>query len=198
MQDAAAAPVEPAAPVQAASPPNFPDNDPWRTDYEIFRANFVGGRDGVISAVEQWPGVVRMQELSIQAKNSYDQLVGRAGGMTPTSFLPMAELEEVGEFEWEATVAQPVANDAAWTEVLSLPPLPEPLKIELRLDEERGAGQWQQLQVGDRVRFIGRLIGFAGESVWVAAIRFPDPSQPAAIPQPAATEQSPSEDPRGR
>jgi hypothetical protein len=118
--------------------------------------------------------------------------------MTPTSFLPMAELEEVGEFQWEATVAQPVGGEANWTDVLALPPLPEPLRIGLRLDDERGAGAWQQLQVGDRVRFIGRLIGFAGHTVWVAAIRFPDPSQSAAPALPASDYASPPADPRGR
>jgi hypothetical protein len=139
-----------------------------------------------------------MQELTIRAKSDYEQLVGRAASMTPTSFLPMAELAEVGEFEWEATLAQPVGGEANWTDVLSLPPLPAPLRIEFRLDNERGSGAWQHLQVGDRVRFIGRLIGFAGDTVWVAAIRFPDPSQPAATTPPASDDASPTVDPRER
>jgi hypothetical protein len=112
-----------------------------------------------------------MLNLTIKAKESYEQRFGRAGSTT-TSFLPIQELEEIGEFSWEVTVAKPVAADANWTEVLGLAPLPEPLKIELRLDDQRGAGRWQHLQVGDRVRFVGRLIGFAGPYCWVAAIRF--------------------------
>ena len=189
-RSSASAPAGPAEPAEPGAPPNLPDSDPWRTDYYVFRANFTVGADGTISVNEPWPGMVRMQELSVRAKHNYDQLVGRAARMTPTSFLEMPELGEVGEFMWEATVAQPVGAEAAWTEVLGLPPLPEPLKIEFRLDNERGAGPWQQLAVGDRVRFVGRLIGFAGHNVWVAAIRFPadQPASPAA----------PSRDPRRR
>jgi hypothetical protein len=184
--------------VQPAAPPNLPDNDPWRRDFEAFRANFLANRDGTVTLANQWDGMVKMLDQSERAKMYYEQLVGRAANMTPTSYLSMSELEQAGEFEWEATIAQQPGGDVAWHDVFNLPPLPAPLGIEFRLDDERDAGAWQQLKVGDRVRFTGRLIGFAGQTVWVAAIRFPDPSQSAAPATPASDYASPPADPRGR
>ena len=147
--------------------PLMPDNDPWRTDYEVLTRAFERDEtDGFIRTLDESPAITNLQIFTPNTEDGASIAVGE--------FTTEPRLVEIGEFMWEATVAKEPSADADWAEVFALPPMLAPLRIELRLDRERGAGNWEQLKVGDRVKFIGRFIGYKGTFVWVAAIRFPD------------------------
>ncbi|MGD9633942.1 MAG: hypothetical protein AB7G28_12250 [Pirellulales bacterium] len=145
--------------------PNLIDNDPWRLDYEAFRTVFAKDETGIISTRERWPGVINLQLFT-----PAEFLQGEQGGAEPT-YVAVPRLVEVGDFLWEGTIAQQPTADANWADVLQLAPLPEPLKLELRLQDGGRAGNWQQLQVGEHVRFVGRFVGYRGPYGWVAEIR---------------------------
>lgn len=156
---------EAVSPLNAAQP-YFPDNDPWRISYEAFRTAFEKDEDGIIATRERWSGVLNLQ-LFIPPELLQAQ---ERGG--PPAFVEVPRLAEVGDFQWEGVVAQQPAPDANWAEVLGLTPLAEPLKLELRLQDGGRGGNWQALQVGDTVRFVGRFVGYRGPYGWVADIQF--------------------------
>ncbi len=183
-------PAESTASDQPA-PPNLPDNDPWRTSYDAFRSNLLRTPEGVLANRESWEGMNLLQSLDPREPRRGEPVSEPEGDSSAIDeFQSVDALSDVGEFVWEANISGEVSGDANWAEMFQLPPMLEPFQIEFRLDQERGAGNWQQLKTGDRVRFIGRFIGFKGPYVWVAAIRFP-------AEQPVATE-TPSRDGRGR
>ena len=156
------------------------DQDPWRTDYETFRNVFERDADGIVSTRERWAGVLNLQLFTpipiLQAQERGE----------PPAYMAEPRLAEVGGFQWEGVVAQQPSGEANWAEVFGLAPLVEPLKLELRLEDGGRSGDWQRLQVGDRVRFVGQFVGYRGPYGWVAAIRIlPDASDaPLAVDLP--------------
>jgi len=163
-------PAEPAedgsvVPPLDAAQPYFPDADPWRTSYEAFRTVFEKDEIGVISTRERWSGVINLQ-LFIPHELMASQERG-----APPAYVEVPRLAEVGDFQWEAVVAQQPAPDANWAEILGLTPLVDPLRLELRLQDGGHGGNWQGLQVGDTVRFVGRFVGYRGPYGWVADIQ---------------------------
>jgi hypothetical protein len=155
-----------------ADTPNLIDQDPWRTDYEAFRTVFQPDETGTIVTREEWPGVKNLQLFTpipiLQAQDRGE----------PPAYMAEPRLVEVGGFQWEGVVAQQPSGEGNWTEVLGLAPLVEPLKLELRLEDGGRSGDWQRLQTGDRVRFVGQFVGYRGPYCWVAAIRIlPDASE---------------------
>lgn len=151
--------------VPLSDTPNLIDNDPWRTDYEAFRTVFEKDEIGVISTRERWPGVLNLQ---LFVPNEVLQAQERG---EPPALVEVPRLAEIGDFQWQGNIVQPPAADANWADVLGLAPLPEPLKLELRLQGDGRDGAWQQLDSREPVRFVGRFIGYRGPYTWVAEIR---------------------------
>jgi hypothetical protein len=167
-----ATPVERSAPEQSVSAADLPDDAPWRTDYEAFRGNFSVIYERAGNHQVNWGD---LQSLSALYYRERDRVAversGRAGPLPPEQIA--SDFASLGEFVWETTIASdPAAND--WTAALGLPPLPEPVKLQAELDEQKGAGDWQRLKVGDRAEFVGRFVRFEPNYGIVIAIRFPE------------------------
>jgi hypothetical protein len=150
----------------------LPDDAPWRTDYEAFRGNFSVIYERAGNHQVNWGD---LQSLSALYYRERDRVAversGRAGPLPPEQIA--SDFASLGEFVWETTIASdPAAND--WTAALGLPPLPEPVKLQAELDEQKGAGDWQRLKVGDRAEFVGRFVRFEPNYGIVIAIRFPE------------------------
>jgi hypothetical protein len=153
-------------PLNAANP-YFPDTDPWRTDYEEFRTAFEKDPDtGTIATPKRWPGVLNLQLFTPPAYFAADP-----ASIDTTTFVEVPRLAEIGDFQWQGNIVQSPSAEANWAEVLGLAPLPEPLKLELRLQGGGRDGVWQQLNSREPVRFVGRFIGYRGPYTWVAEIR---------------------------
>jgi hypothetical protein len=153
-------------------PAIMPDNAPWRTDYEAFRNHFTASaaasRDEPKSEWGEFDFLRQAKDLSWDLQELVDT--------NPASYKRLAELfQSMGEFSWEATLTDAeIGDDSSWTNRLDLPQLPGPIYLDLVLDNERGAGNWQALKAGDRVRFNGRFAAFEGEEILIVAIRFPE------------------------
>jgi hypothetical protein len=153
----------------AAEPPPA---ESWPTSYEAFRANFsVEQRDGRPQV--DWGTLRTLQQVHDVLYNADGQ--SHVPGPLEATNLAL-QMASVGEFTWEAELTRPVADDDEWADRLDLPPLPEPLSLQLVLDQD--SGDWQRLRVGDRVRLTGRFTAFAGQYKIVAAIRFPERTRP--------------------
>jgi hypothetical protein len=150
---------------------NGKDLAKWRTDYEVFRNNFqVDSSTGVQQV--SWGALKELREATNEVvKREADGTVDESDQGEIAK-----EFAGVGEFTWEATLAEADVSTGDWTQRLNLPPLPEPLTISFILDE-RSPGRFQNLKTGDRVRFVGHFIDFESGDI-VAEIRFPD--DPAA------------------
>lgn len=147
-----------------AAPPVLP---PWRTNYETFASSYHAemGRDGQWQI--QWTGApdfgawytaLRLRTAaSMQAAN----LGGRdsTGGSSPQAqqFEQAADqaLAQLTGVEWTADVVE-ISTAPETPSQLSLPPLPEPLRINFVV-EPQDAPNWSRVQPGDRVRFAVRF-----------------------------------------
>lgn len=180
------------------APPNFPDNDPWRTSYDAFRANIIvqdRGRSGLYVEWGTLQALKQAQELHKQFSDT--------GSVSPENIEEIEKLlVAVGEFSWEATLTQTADQAGDWTAPLGLPPLPAPFELTFVLDSERDPGRWQSLEAGDQVRFIGRFTHIDDDYGLVAAIRFPEEASINGSDQrPAETDRraaAPPQDDRGR
>jgi hypothetical protein len=149
-----------AAPPGAAFPelgrerPAATDRIAWRTDYEAFRANIQV--DSTLDIPQVKTGAIKELEAALEEvkKEEADGDVGEE---------ELAErarkFAAVGEFRWEATLTNASVSEDDWTAQLDLPPLPEPLSLNLFLSKEN-PGNWQRFKAGDRVRFIGRFVDY--------------------------------------
>lgn len=145
--------------------PFMPDNDPWRTDYEKFRTVFERDEDGIIYTAQPWRGV---RELQAAIPNEF--LGQDPNDQTPKPFVESRRAQQIGDFVWAGTVATNPSPDANWAEVLALAPLPEPIKLELRVSHPGHAKAMQIMKPGDQLKFIGRFTGYKGAYIWVAEI----------------------------
>jgi hypothetical protein len=148
--------------------PAIADPTKWKTSYEGFRANFTSspGPEGGIS----WGSLTALKEAADEV-----QKWEATGSVGENEKKAIAEkFAAVGEFTWEATLAEADVSSGDWTARLNLPPLPEPFSIGFKLDRERDPGNWQALKTGDRVRFIGRFTDIENGNDIVASIRFPE------------------------
>jgi hypothetical protein len=151
----------------------MPDQEPWRTSFDAFRDNLKPTRTETGWQLS-WGNLTALQQAYDQATTTAADARGRE--------IPAAaiSLDSLGEFAWEATLAGQPGEQIDWAKSLGLA-LPEPFHLVCQLDHERGPGQWQRFFPGDRVKFIGRFIGFEGEGGVRIAIRFPD-DPPIALP----------------
>jgi len=151
------------------------DKAPWRTDYQAFVAS-VSADPSRGRAEASWAGVPALQEAANTVKKWED-----FGSVGEDAHREIAQkFTDVGEFSWEATLAESDVSSGDWTDRLALPALPEPLTIDFVLDPDQDPGSWQNLKTGDRVRFIGRFMDIESGSDLVVAIRFPGQQSPTA------------------
>jgi hypothetical protein len=159
--------ANPASLQDAAAPDRqSPQHDvKWRTDYDAFRANFRVDPSNPLSPVDFG---------SLKAlKEAVDEVQRReaTGSVSKEEQRDFAKkFAAVGEFVWEATLADGDSATTDWTERLNLPPLPEPLTITFHVAESE-LPKWQQLKAGDRVRFAGRFVDVEAGSDLIAEIR---------------------------
>lgn len=184
---AAAASSEPpatAAPIAAENdrrggprslqPANLPDQQPWRTSFDAFRANLTATRTDSGWQLS-WGELTAIQQ-------AHDEAIAAATGPRARELAgsPPPSYDSLGEFTWESPLSQQPDEQTDWSKALGLS-LVEPFRLSCELDQERGPGDWRRFFPGDRVKFIGRIISFAGDSEIHIAIRFPDEG-PAAAP----------------
>lgn len=170
--------------------PRLLDSEPWRTDYDVFRAKFTADRSGFAQMqAEQGPLLV-LSELFAKYQQDAASRDPRSAS-AEDSALEQQLYEEVGEFVWEAELAEAVGSQNDWSKLLRLPPLPVPVTLTLQLDAQMDQGHWQAFQKGSRVRFIGHFTGFTNQHGLVAAIRFPE-IQPAQATKPEVAQPKPA------
>jgi hypothetical protein len=145
-------------------PANMPDQQPWRTSFDAFRAQFTAERTDSGWHLS-WGELKPLQQ-------AHDYVVPPEPGKR---LPPPPTLESLGEFAWEAPLAQQPDAQTDWSKALNLT-LPEPFKIVCKLDDERGPGDWHRFFPGDSVKLVGRFVGFEGDGGIQIAIRFPDES----------------------
>jgi hypothetical protein len=148
--------------------PAVADPTKWKSSYEGFRANLssTAGPEGGVT----WGSLTTLKEAVDEV-----QKWEASGSVGENEKKAIAEkFAAVGEFTWEATLAEADVSSGDWTERLNLPPLPQPFSIGFLLDREREPGNWQTLKTGDRVRFIGRFTDIENGTDIVAFIRFPE------------------------
>jgi hypothetical protein len=161
-----------AAPAAADTVATNPAN--WRTSYEAFRANLVAP-DGALQTMSFGP----MTEV----QQAYETIMREVGTGNVQEI--QRSLSAAGEVTWEATLTGTPDEQGDWFNALGLAQPPEPIEIGLMLDTERDPGPWQNLKVGDRVRFVGRFATFEDENTIVLAIRLAN-EQPAPAASPIA------------
>ncbi len=143
--------------------------DSWRTSYGGFLANFTVRHRGESYQVD-WGTLVPLQQVH---DSLYDQ-DGNAVVPGPLQAVGLvAQLAAVGEFTWEAELTEVPGDGSNWAECLDLPPLPEPLSLELVLAP--GGSDGQRLRRGGRVSVTGHFVAFAGRYKMVAEIHVSRP-----------------------
>lgn len=144
------------------------DKSPWRTDYQAFVVS-VSADPSRGRAEAGWAGIPALKEAADTVRKWED-----SGSVGEDAHREIAQkFADVGEFSWEATLAEGDTSSGDWTDRLALPALPEPLSIDFILDPDQDPGAWQNLKTGDRVRFIGRFMDIEGGDDLIVAIRFP-------------------------
>jgi hypothetical protein len=140
----------------------------WRTSYDAFRANV------------QVDSTLGIPQVKFRAINELQAALDEVRQEEADGDVGEEELAErarkfaaVGEVTWEATLTDADVSAGDWTARLNLPPLPEPLELNLALDE-KNPGNWQSLKAGERVRFVGRFVDYdPAVGDLVMEIRFP-------------------------
>jgi hypothetical protein len=154
-------------------PANMPDEQPWRTSFDAFRAQLKSERTDAGWKLS-WGDLAPFEQ-------AYNQAVAPVGASGPRDMQPIVSaLVALGEFTWEVPLTQQPDENTDWSKALGLT-LPEPFQLICKLDEERGPGDWRRFFPGDRVKIIGRFTGFKGEGGMRIQIRFPD-EVPATVP----------------
>jgi hypothetical protein len=173
--DSSAAANDPRARPRPVRPANLPDQQPWRTSFDAFRANVVPARTDNGWQIS-WGELTALQQAHDQAvpPTQYAR-----GGEPP----PAPSLDSLGEVAWEVALSEQPDVQTDWSKALGLT-LPEPCRIICELDNERGPGEWRRFFPGDRVKIIGRFTGFEGDGGIHLAIRFPDEVSVPAPPRP--------------
>lgn len=150
-------------------PAIMPDNAPWRTDYEAFRANLT------LDTSQRMPRTNWGELTALQDACDTVSKWEATGSVGDDAIEEIAtKFAAVGEFEWEAMVVEGDPSSGDWTERLNLPPLNNLIEIGFMLDTKNPTGNWQSLKAGDRVRFIGRFVDFESGADLIVAIRFPE------------------------
>jgi hypothetical protein len=150
-------------------PAIMPDNAPWRTDYEAFRANITLDTSQRMPRTN-WGELTALQEAcdTVTKWEATGDVGDEAIEEIATKFAA------VGEFEWEATLVDGDPSSGDWTERFNFPPVNDLIEIGFMLDTKNPTGNWQSLKSGDRVRFIGRFMDFESGGDLIVAIRFPE------------------------
>jgi hypothetical protein len=198
----AAMPTDPRAATytdpRAAQPPpiNTPDmpnastgqpgNEPWRTSYEAFRANFAVQPTADGQYQVDWGQLHAL-------KNAHDMQVSADGrqqvGREEAEALGK-QLLEMGELQWEATLTDAEVVEGNLTPRLGLPPLPEPLHLEFAVGSEWTGRSFEDFKPGERVRFIAQITEFNGPYSMIAVVR--------SMESLSAADVAPVRDPRRR
>lgn len=174
--DAATTPSA-AAPIAEVLAVEDAGDDAWRTNYEAFRANIKVQQSGREIYLFEW-GPMTAFQVAYETNKRWEEY----GSVGPEALAEIsASLAAIGEVQWETTLQQDPPQDGDWTAALGLPPLPAPWEFSYVLDTKNDPGPWQQLKVGDHVRFTGRFEAFDETYGIVVAIRFPaDQAETAA------------------
>jgi hypothetical protein len=146
----------------------------WRTNYDAFRSAIQVDSSRGTPQVD-W-GPLKDLKAAVAEVEKWEA-TGSVGEKEQAEI--KKKFDAVGEFTWEATLAEADTTGGDWTERLNLPPLPEPLSIGFILETERDPGNWQSLKTGDRVQFVGRFID-SEDGDLIAVIRFPGEQTPPA------------------
>lgn len=158
--------------------PTAVDPGSWRTSYEAFRKN-ITPPSRALPTVSFGPmaELERAHETMMRCESDGD--VGEEDLREIE-----ASLQAIGEVRWEATVTGTPDPSGDWFGALGLSPPPEPVQIGFLREAERGASAWDNLKVGDRVRFAGRFASFDDEFTITLAIRLLEVLPPAETAPP--------------
>ena len=153
------------------------DNEPWRTEYLAFheqlQQSIVESRYGDEALDVQDLDLNRLGnfgfaiQLQWSASDQGDD-AGRGAEMYRESMAP----EQIGEVLWEATITS-VPERPGDLVGFDLEPAPEPLAVEFYLDQNGETGDWESLEPGQTVRFIGRLTDELTRPTIAFYVRFP-------------------------
>ncbi|HEY4721991.1 MAG TPA: hypothetical protein VII92_09105, partial [Anaerolineae bacterium] len=175
-------PAPPQAGDSSAQEPRLLDDEPWRTDYEAFRANFSVQELGEGQYEVDWGKLQSLEQANALIEN-IQNIVNSGSAPSPAEIANLTKvLEDVGEFSWETTLIDAELKGEVWNDRLNLSPMPKPLALVFVLDKLLNRTDPNQFKAGDQVRFIGRFIAVANKYEIVAAIRFPDEQFTPAVP----------------